>query len=105
MNRNDIIQMAQNAKIWLQDLHYGYEKIDEHLVDGLERFAALVVAAEREKEKERQRYDIHSCGPDCDRYICVAVRNEREACAKVVDDCDIAWWENAANLIRARGNT
>lgn len=34
--------------------------------------------AEREKEKERQRYDIHSCGPDCDRYICVAVRKARE---------------------------
>ena len=30
---------------------------------------------------------------------------EREECAKVVDDCDIKWWENAANLIRARGNT
>ena len=34
--------------------------------------------------------EIHSCGPDCDRYICVAVRKareeEREACAKVCED-------------------
>ena len=111
MNRDDIIRMAREAKIWLQDLHYGYEKIDEHLVDGLERFAALVEAHVNAKEKERQRYDIHSCGPDCDRLICVAVRKarqeernrvwtqehwteyersiaaaEREACAKVCDE-------------------
>ena len=34
--------------------------------------------AEREKEKKRQLSDIHSCGPDCDRYICVAVRKARQ---------------------------
>ena len=70
--------------------------------------------AEREKEKKRQLSDIHSCGPDCDRYICVAVRKarqeernrvwtqehwteyersiaaaEREACAKVCDELHV----------------
>ena len=71
-----------------------------------ERFAALVEAHVNAKEKERQRYDIHSCGPDCDRYICVAVRNEREACAQL---CDHLWESKAAGAyecataIRARG--
>ena len=111
MNRDDIIRMAREAKIWLQDLHYGYEKIDEHLVDGLERFAALVEAHVNAKEKERQRYDLHSCGPTCDRYICVAIREaveeEREECAKL---CDYLWESKAseayecATAIRKRVN-
>ena len=105
MNREDIIRMAREAKIWLQDLHYGYEKIDEHLVDGLERFAALVEAHVNAKEKERQRYDIHSCGPDCDRYICVAIRKEREAWAKVCDYMDTTQGKYLASAIRARSNT
>ena len=109
MNREDIIRMAREAKIWLQDLHYGYEKIDEHLVDGLERFAALVEAHVNAKEKERQRYDVHSCGPDCDRYICVAVRNEREGCEKAASvallGADKALADRVLRAIRARNNT
>ena len=113
MNREDIIRMAREAGMEQDGDNFfspSHEEIDVHITD-LERFAALVAAAEREKEKERQRYDIHSCGPDCDRYICVAVRNEREACAKV---CEVhgsmarhsVWMaEECAALIRARSNT
>lgn len=62
-------------------------------LERLERFAALVEAHVNAKEKERQLFDIHSCGPDCDRYICVAVRKareeEREACAKVCESAGL----------------
>ena len=102
MNKEDIVRMAQEAEVIVgfSDVH-----------PSIERFAALVEAHVNAKEKERQRYDIHSCGPDCDRYICVAVRNEREACAKV---CEVhgsmarhsVWMaEECAALIRARSNT
>ena len=50
---------------------------------GLERFAELVRADEREKYK----WDVHTCGPTCKRYACVAMREaveaEREACEMV----------------------
>jgi hypothetical protein len=71
----------------------------------IEHFAALVASAEREKHK----WDIHSCSPTCNRYSCVAIREavlaEREACAKL---CDSHWEKDGAalwcaNAIRARG--
>jgi hypothetical protein len=75
--------------------------------EAIERFAELARADEREKYK----WDIHSCGPDCKRYACVSMREaveaEREACAKVCDD-----WPNGRDdvysigvAIRARSNT
>lgn len=69
-----VIEMARAAGIGPV---YGNESI--------ERFAELVRADEREKYK----WDIHSCGPTCKRYACVAMREaveaENEACAKVAD--------------------
>ena len=79
----------------------------------LKAFEALVRADEAEKYK----WDVHSCGPTCKRYACVAMREaveaEREACAKVCDE--LANDENTdeyingadwcAVRIRARGNT
>ena len=114
MNREDIIRMAREAGL----VAWGFESLDWEPVasmEAIERFAALVEVHVNAREKERQRYDIHSCGPDCDRYICVAVRKarqeEREACAKV---CEVhgsmarhsVWMaEECAALIRARSNT
>jgi hypothetical protein len=72
---------------------------------GFERFAELVRADEREKYK----WDVHSCGPTCQRYACVAMREaveaEREACAKVVESHG-TWFttETVAAAIRARSN-
>lgn len=52
----------------------------------LKRFAELVRADEREKYK----WDVHSCGPTCKRYACVAMREaveaEREACALLIEE-------------------
>jgi hypothetical protein len=58
------------------------------------------------------RDDIHTCHAECDRPICVAVREaveaEREACAKVLDvlaakDKLSNYYKVAALLIRERG--
>jgi hypothetical protein len=69
----------------------------------LERLVALV----RADQDERYKWDIHSCGPTCKRYACVAMREaveaEREACAKVCDD--YFGFNAIADAIRARGNT
>jgi hypothetical protein len=72
-----VIEMAREADLWMTS--------DER-VAAVERFAELVRADEREKYK----WDIHSCGPTCKRYACVATREaveaEREACAKHAED-------------------
>ncbi len=73
MNREDIIRMAREC----QFAHY-YESGDLVAMPQLERFAALVAAA------------------------------EREACAKAVEDYCGAWDDKGyalATAIRARGNS
>jgi hypothetical protein len=53
MNREDIIRIYKEANGWSPE---GYEKT----VDELERFAALVAAAERE-DAERWRFLMNNC--------------------------------------------
>jgi hypothetical protein len=70
----------------------------------LERFAELVRADEAEKYK----WDVHSCGPTCERYACVATREavlaEREACAQACEKRGmVKGGEVFAARIRARG--
>ncbi len=74
----------------------------------LKAFEALVRADEQEKYK----WDIHSCGPTCKRYVCVAMREaveaEREACAELVfnsppSDEYESPLRAVYNAIRARG--
>jgi len=59
----------------------------------LKAFEALVRADEREKYK----WDIHSCGPTCKRYACVAMREaveaEREACAQIAEEPSATTYE------------
>jgi hypothetical protein len=114
----DIIECG--IEVWLSG---------ERGIQTLERFAALVRADEREivmnepltkenwqrfedeiraDEQEKYKWDIHSCGPTCKRYACVAMREaveaEREALLDLVDD----YAKNNTDLkaaIRARGNT
>ena len=74
------IEMAQEAGFTEGELAF--------MGDNFIRFAELVRADEQEKYK----WDVHSCGPTCKRYACVAMREaveaEREACAKVAEDSD-----------------
>jgi hypothetical protein len=102
-------------------------------IEKLKAFEALVRADERERvmnepltkaqwqrfedeiradEQEKYKWDVHSCGPTCKRYACVAMREaveaEREACAKVCEDLEV--WNmddpgsSAAKVIRSRNN-
>ena len=104
MTREDIIRMALEVGLEQDGDNFFSPKsdpqVDVHITD-LGAFAALVASAEREKYE----WDIHSCGPNCNRYACVATRKavlaEREACAKWLEDVVDA--PNWADVIRARG--
>ena len=102
MTRDDIIRMAREAGLVL-----GYPFLPEHL----ERFAALVAAAEREAYQHVHRLlEAHQAaleasekpGPwPAKEVIAKAVAAEREACARMAEECvDI---ERLADDIRARG--
>ena len=97
----DTIEMAQEAQISDTTIEFYQQE--------LKAFEALVRADEQEKYK----WDIHSCGPTCKRYACVAMREaveaEREACAKL---CYELPWKDMGHIpsnlafaaaIRARG--
>ncbi len=110
MNREDIVRMAREA---------GFTVCRDELVFGemLERFAALVAAAEREAmmqlftDPENQPTQH---GTVTVEYMQREVAAEREACAKVLDEMadymesemepseTIAWIRSKA-AIRARG--
>ena len=75
MTKDDVILMAREA---------GFEVIADHkdgnldwvcFTEELERFAALVAAAEQKKWEDQTEVEIHE-----------AVLDEREACAKVCDE-------------------
>ena len=91
MNREDIIRMAREASNTPIDHH---ATPDLFGVSQIERFAALVAAAERNR-KDWNEYE---------REIAAA---EREACAKVVEASPSYDWHRfaceAAAAIRARG--
>ena len=117
--REDIIRMAreagfetdcgpllpESASIKVGGLYVGVQPL-------LERFAALVAAAERDHLLSTE---IHSCHANCQRFACVQTRKamevEREACAKVCEniytgDEGAGDWptpEMCAAAIRARG--
>ena len=106
MTRDDIIRMGK--KVW------ALEFIPESDVMKLERFAALVSAAERERIEELEK--ITGDMADAAIEVHEAVLAEREACAKVcadkvdaeyatgkVDHNEIAWTQACAIAIRARG--
>jgi hypothetical protein len=101
MTRDDIIRMAKEAELSNGFRNLGYPYLPE-----LERFAKLVAEAER----ERIKWDsIHSCHPECDKPVCVAIRKaveaEREACANLVEQAEVDGYGTlvAALLIRERG--
>ena len=104
MNREEITRMAREAGMNVVDDQYS-------LLPFLERFAALVVAAERnswpaEMEAMERQVNILTDA------LAQAKAEEREACAKMCEDFESvspeednpAPWHIAA-AIRARGNT
>ena len=93
-----VIEMAREAGAGEPESLYGRTDYVVMTKFEFERFAELVRADEREKYK----WDVHSCGPTCKRYACVAMREaveaENEECAQMVMPLD----ESLADLIRAR---
>jgi hypothetical protein len=98
-----VIEMAREAGILepidlLESNQWKQDTIRE-----LERFAELVRADEAEKYK----WDVHSCGPTCDKKGCVAVReavaHERAECAKVCDDFERIKWESVKDIVQNGG--
>jgi hypothetical protein len=102
MKQDEIIEMAKQARFYVKDNEaYSPSSQEDHeLTQHLEAFAKLVAEHEREKYK----WDIHSCSPTCNRYVCVSKREavlaEREACAKVAENTKAPF---TATAIRARG--
>ncbi len=100
-----MIDMAREVK-----MPYDFVTGEPIYIEKLKAFEALVRADEQEKYK----WDIHSCGPTCKRYACVAMREaveaEREACAELVfnsppSDEYESPLRAVYNAIRARGET
>jgi hypothetical protein len=105
MNRDEITRIIQDNGLFHGTMALGVVMDADHL----ERFVKLIVEAER----ERIKWDgIHSCHPECDKPVCVAIRKavleEREACAKVLDEMAAKdkltnYYVVAALAIRERG--
>jgi hypothetical protein len=132
MTRDDIIKMAQKAKLLPIDIGPTVDtKYMRRKRESLQNFAELVAEhtlsnidpskfmsyqegyeAGVLNERERTKYDgIHTCSDQCQRPACVAVREavqrEREECAKVVEDyphwIGLTAKAEISNAIRARG--
>jgi len=111
------VQLAREAGFKEHNGMVYVTTINDDCAKEIEHLVALIRADEQEKYK----WDIHSCGPTCKRYACVAMREaveaEREACARVCDEYsatgkieefDRGWLacaKNTAAAIRNRGNT
>jgi hypothetical protein len=104
MNRDEINRIILDNELFHGTMALGVVMDADHL----EKFANLVVTAER----ERIKWDtIHSCHPECDKPVCVAIRKavaaEREACALAAEAVVPRHTEcgnKIAAAIRARGD-
>ena len=114
MTRDDIIRMAQEAGLVKPSHPFNPWDASQ---EALERFADLVVAAEREKVAEWMMARGYSTGhgdsieellEELDWQITEKIAMEREACAKVLDEMAAKdklsnYYQVAALAIRARG--
>ena len=98
MNRDDILQMARECGLTIND----------QPMLGVEHFAQLVAAATRESMKS-EGWRACAVGQSVTQHcglLETAVLVEREACARVCDELDRRWInqaEKCAERIRARG--
>ena len=106
MTKDDIICMAQDAGAELAELPRG----DAWLFTNdecLERFAALVASAERERIKQANAPEIERINAHI-KELEDAVKAERSACIKIVEDeamqyAEPVWAFEIVNDIKARG--
>jgi len=84
MTREDIIRMAHEAKFYVKnDEAYSPSNQEDHeLTEYLERFAALVASAERERIKQANAPEIERINAHI-KELEDAVIAERKACAEI----------------------
>ena len=103
MNREDIIRMAIEAELNL----FVNDLTEKQYIEVIERFAALVASAERERL-------TNAAMKAAEKAVDVAIALEREACAKVCESIDMEAFgvlpirtvmitNHCAEAIRARG--
>ena len=97
MNREDIIRMAQEAQ-----MPFYWRTGEITYLDKLERFAALVAFAERERIKQANAPEIERINAHI-KELEDAVKAELEACAKIGDDHPSWSSRMYSATIRARG--
>jgi hypothetical protein len=101
MTRDDIIRMAREAGATVSSFHGRFVMYP----DDIERFAALVAAAERKNYEHTLALQQQSY----EREIKIEVEAEREACAKVCESLAGSMWVTreasleCSDAIRARG--
>ena len=100
MNREDIIRMAQEAGLW--EIRHSVEMAIGG-VGELERFAALVASAERERIKQANAPEIERINAHI-KELQDAVKTERDACAQIGDDHPSWSSRMYSATIRARGD-
>ena len=110
MDREDIIRMAREAGAMFDHMTW----VERDLAPVFERFAALVAAAERNKVAQWMMNQGYATGhgdsiekllEELEWQIEERIRNEREACAKVIEDYCGAWDDEGyalASAIRSR---
>jgi hypothetical protein len=100
MNREDIVRMAQEAEHLVIEDYYTNGPVRAFSEAQLERFAALVASAERERLTE-------AAMKAAEKAVDVAMALEREACAQMLEAASktgkIISCTTAAKAIRARG--
>ena len=97
MNREDIISMAQEAQ-----MPFYWRTGEITYLDKLERFAALVASAERERIKQANAPEIERINAHI-KELQDAVKTERDACAQIGDDHPSWSSRMYSATIRARG--
>jgi putative N-acetylmannosamine-6-phosphate epimerase len=103
MDKESIIRMASECGLMMRD----------QPMHGVEELAKAAYAAGAAAERKRLSEEIHSCHANCDHPVCVAVRKEREACAKVCNWIEVGLRNpgmklvasDCAAAIRARGQS
>lgn len=104
MNRDDIIRMAREANFGFMTQK---PKSATHMqcgIDDLERFFHMAQAAER--ERNTKEFPVQFGSVKAWEDWCKSIRdNEREACAKVVEDyLSVGLAKEMSRIIRDRGN-
>ena len=103
MTQDETIELARQAGFFIKDSEAYSPSVqeDHELTPCLKAFAKLVA------EKERERMTVVAMNA-AEKAVDVAIKLEREACAKIADEWAVGWPHPSqviAERIRERGKT